>query len=124
LTQAVLTANERLEITVDHGEQGLLVCLHGRINIDSSPDLRDQLLALLHGQSREPIIVDLSGVSFIDAAGIATLLEGLKIARNRQTKFCLRGLQGRVVHLFEVTGVLTLFDANGCRTAPSGSKVF
>jgi anti-sigma B factor antagonist len=124
LTQGIATASDRLEITVDHREEGFLVFLHGRLNIESSPALRDQLLSLLRGQSREAIIVDLTGVSFIDASGIATLLEGLKIARSQLTKFCLRGLQGRVVHLFEVTGVLTLFEANGCRSASSGSKVF
>jgi anti-sigma B factor antagonist len=123
LTQGIVTASDRLEITVDHGEEGFLVSLQGRLNIDSSPALRDQLLALMRGQLREVIIVDLSEVSYIDTSGIATLLEGLKIARNRLTKFCLRGLQGRVAHLFEVTGVLALFETNGCRSLSAGSKV-
>jgi anti-sigma B factor antagonist len=123
LTHDTLTAAETLEITVKHGEQAAVFYLHGRLSIDSSPGLRDRLLAMLREQSSKAVIVDLAAVSYIDASGIATLLEGLKLARNRQTKLCLQGLQDRVVHLFEVTGVLALFEANGCKSAFSGAKV-
>jgi anti-sigma B factor antagonist len=123
LTRGKVTATDGLEITVDHGEEGALVCLHGRLNIDSSPALRDRLLAMLRGQSPEAVIVDLSEVSYIDASGLATLIEGLKVARNRKTRLCLKGLQGRLLHLFEVTGMSALFEASGCRSASSALKV-
>jgi anti-sigma B factor antagonist len=123
LTRGIVTATDGLEITVDHCEEGTLVCLNGRLGIDSSPALRDRLLAMLRGQSPEAVIVDLTEVSYIDASGIATLLEGLKIARNRGTTLALKGLHDRLLHLFEVTGVLPLFGTSGLRTAPSVSKV-
>ena len=97
--------------------------LHGRLNIDSSPRLRDQLLGMLRQPSPEGVIVDLTEISYMDASGIATLLEGLKIARNRQTTLCLQGLQGRLRHLLEVTGVLALFEMSGCTSISSASKV-
>ena len=88
-----------------------MVLLNGRINVDSSPDLRDQLLAIL---SEVPlprtVTVDLAGVSYIETSGIATLIEALRIARHHQIRFCLQGLSGSVLRLFEVTGVLTLFE--------------
>src|SRR5262249_5449352 len=112
-----------LEIAVEQGGEAEILYLHGRLSIDSSPGFRDRLLVLLREQSRKPVIVDLTAVSYIDASGIATLVEGLKIARHHQTRLCLQGLQGRVVHLFEVTGVLALFETNGCKSASSGSKV-
>jgi anti-sigma B factor antagonist len=68
-------------------------------------------------------MVDLTEVSYMDASGIATLVEGLKTARNRQTTLSLKGLQGRVRHLFEVTGLLTLFETSGRRNASSAAKV-
>ena len=124
MTRGKVTATDGLEITTDHGEEGTLVVrLHGRLSIDSSPRLRDQVLALLRRPSPEAVIVDLTGISYMDASGIATLLEGLKIARNRQTTLCLEGLQGRLLHLFEVTGVLALFEMTGCRGISSASKV-
>ena len=123
LTHDILTAAETLEITVKHSEQVAVLCLQGRLNIDSSPGFRDRLLAMLREQSRQAVIVDLAAVSYVDGSGIATLLEALKVARNRQIRLCLQGLQGRVVHLFEVTGVLALFETNGCKSASSGAEV-
>ncbi len=105
---------ESLVINVDHGEEQTLVRLQGRLGLDSSPDLRDQLLDILHRQAPKTIVVDLTEVSFIDAAGIATLLEALKIARGRRGTLCLQGLHGRMVRLFEVTGLQAVFDS-GCK---------
>jgi len=119
----MVTATD-LEITEDENEEGTLVRLRGRLSIDSSPAFRDRLLAMLRRQSpAAAVIVDLTEVSYIDASGVATLVEGLKAARNRQTTLCLQGLQGRVRHLFEVTGLLTLFETSGCRSATSAAKV-
>ena|SRR5215475_4016575 len=123
LTHDILTTAETLEITVKHGEQAAVLYLHGRLNIDSSPGFRDRLLAILREQPPEAVIVDVTEVSYIDASGIATLLEGLKIARNRQIRLCLQGLQGRLVHLFEVAGVSALFETNGAKGASSEAKV-
>jgi anti-sigma B factor antagonist len=109
-----LNAADGLEITVDDGEVGTVFRLRGHINIDSSPALRDRLWARLHGQALAAVTVDLAQVPYIDTSGIATLIEGLKIARNRQIAFCLQGMQGRLLHLVKVTGVLDLFEANGC----------
>ena len=101
-----------LEVTIDEGNGSDTVRLKGRLNIDSSPEFRDRLLALLHTPSPKPVIIDLAEVSFIEASGIATLLEGLKVARHHGTTLSLKGLQGRPLHLFEFSGVLHLFELN------------
>ena len=115
MTQIAMTSTSSLEITVENSGMSVLVHVSGRINVDSSPDLRDCLLAIL---SAEPlpraITVDLAGVPYIETSGIATLIETLKIARHRQIGFCLQGLSGSVLRLFEVTGVLALFAARDC----------
>jgi anti-sigma B factor antagonist len=106
-----------------HGDEGSILRLRGCLNIDSSPALRDRLLAMLGAQSSEAVIVDLTDVSYIDSSGVATLIEGLRMARTRQTTLCLQGLQGRLLHLFQVTGISTLFEKNGCGSTSSVSKV-
>ena len=123
MTRGIITATDGFEITVHHGDEGSIVRLNGRVNIDSSPALRDQLLAMLQAEPPEAVIVDLTDVSYIDGSGIATLIEGLKIARQRQTTLCLQGLQGRLVHFFQVTGIATLFEKNGCGSISSEPKV-
>ncbi len=117
LKRGLVTGGESLDIAVEHGEERAFVRLHGHLGIDSSPDLRDRLLAMLQGQPTKTIIVDLTEVSYIDASGIATLLEALRVARNRQATLCLKGLQGRMVRLFEATGLLPVFETAGCKDA-------
>jgi anti-sigma B factor antagonist len=115
LKQIPLASSGSISITVDHCGSDALVRLNGRIDVDSSPDLRDCLLAIL-SEERLPraITVDLAGVPYIETSGIATLVEALRIARHHQTIFCLQGLGGPVLRLFEVTGVLALFEASNC----------
>ena len=119
----IVSPPDGLEIAIREGEEGITLSLCGRLNIDSSPALRDRLLAMLQAQSPSALIVDFSNVSYVDSSGIATLIEGLKMARQRQTTLCVQGLQGRLFHLFEVTGMSTLFEKSGCTSASSESKV-
>ncbi len=111
VTRAAITSDSNLEISVAQIGRDAKVSLSGRINVDSSPDLRDSLRAIL---STEPlprtVTANLAGVSNIETSGIATLIEALRIARHRQVGFCLRGVAGSVLRLFEVAGVLALFD--------------
>lgn len=108
---------------MDRGEEGRIIRLRGRLNIDTSPALRDQLLTMLRARSPERVIVDLTDVTYIDSSGIATLIEGLKMARMSQTTLCMQGLQGRILHFFQATGILTLFETSDCGNPPSVSKV-
>jgi anti-sigma B factor antagonist len=115
LGQVPITSESGLEIRVLHNHDEVLVRLNGRTTVDSSPDLRDRLLQVLAGKPSPRIVkVDLTGVDQMEASGIATLIEALKIARHLQMTFCLQGLSGSVLRLFEVTGVLDLFNASDC----------
>jgi anti-sigma B factor antagonist len=120
---STVLATDRLEIAIQPGEEASTMRLRGRLNIDSSPAFRDRLLGMLQVRSPQAVIVDFSDVSYVDSSGIATLIEGLKIARRQQTMLCLHGMQGRLLHLFEVTGMSTLFETSGCGSASSNSKV-
>jgi anti-sigma B factor antagonist len=115
LKRIPLASSGSISITVDRRGSDALVRLKGRIDVDSSPDLRDCLLAIL---SEEPlpraITLDLAGVPYIETSGIATLIEALRVARHHQAIFCLQGLSGSVLRLFQVTGVLALFEASDC----------
>ena len=105
------TSTSNLEIAVDHSGMDAIVRLNGRIDVDSSPDIRDCLLAILSGKpSVHAVIVDLSDVNHIEASGIATLVEALKIAGHRQIRLHLHGMHDSVLRLFDVTGLLPLFE--------------
>jgi len=109
ITQATYAGN-LLRISVTRSEGGALVSLDGRVTIDSSPALRDRLLAMLHGETLQHLTVDLSDVPYMDLSGVATLLEALKKARARKTGLELTGLHDRPRYLLELTGLLSLFE--------------
>jgi len=116
LGRVPITSEGGLGITVLHSDDEVLVRLNGRTTVVSSPDLRDRLLEVLSDEpSHRVVTVDLTGVTHIEASGIATLIEALKIGRHREITFRLQGLGGSVLRLFEVTGVLALFEASDCK---------
>jgi anti-sigma B factor antagonist len=119
VTRVAIPSSSNLTISVDQEGTNAVVRLTGRVDVDSSPDLRDRLRSLLSEKALpQTIIVDLAGVSYLETSGAATLIEALRIARHHHTNFRLQGLGGAVLRLFEVTGVLALFAPSG-----SGPKV-
>jgi anti-sigma B factor antagonist len=105
---------DTLQISIDSQKNGAVMYLQGRVDIESSPDLRDYLLAMLREPSPpETITIDLKEVSYMDTSGMATLIEGLKIARIGSISMHLQGLQGHLLHLFQATGLGSLFDTDG-----------
>jgi anti-sigma B factor antagonist len=115
LGRVLITSEGGLGITVLQQDDEVLVRLNGRTTVDSSPDLRDRLLQVLAEEPSPPTVtVDLTAVTYIEASGIATFIEALKIARHRRIRFCLRGLGGPGLRIFQVTGVLALFESSGC----------
>jgi anti-anti-sigma factor len=96
------------------------VSLSGRITIDSAPDLRVLLLERLEDPKCQSLTVDFYDVAYIDAAGVAILIEALKAARAQRKTFHLSGLRERPRYLMEFTGLLHLF-AEESREIPEAS---
>ena len=113
---------EKLAIQIVESKDSVLVCPSGRIDIDSSPSLRDQLLALLRGHITM-VRVDLTAVTSIDSSAVATLAEALKIARAGKTELRLQGLHDELLRIFEFTGLVSLFNGNGQTIAQHGCEV-
>jgi len=100
----------QLDIQVEQrGEGCLRLRVSGEVNIHTSPQLRDRLKPLLNAQTRE-LHVDLSGVDFMDSAGIATLVEGLQWSRASGGRFVLSGLTDSVRDVFALAKLDTVFD--------------
>lgn len=83
-------------------EEGVCVlALEGEIDLHYAPVLR----SLLQGKvgSRCPaLIVDLSGVNFIDSAGLAALIEYFRDASYHGGVLCLTGLNETLRTVFEI----------------------
>ena len=112
---------DKQEIDIVTAGDSALARICGRIDIDSSPAVRDRLLVLFQAPHTKVVTIDLSAVTHIDSSGVATLIEALKIARRRDTKVNLQGLEGRLLQLFQSTGILLLFNGS-TPTKPSTGR--
>ena len=117
------TCADKPEVAMVTGEDGAVVRLSGPIDIDSSPAVLDRLLRLFEAPPANAVSIDLSAVTHIDSSGLATLIEALRIARSHNTEVKLQGLEGRLLCLFQSTGILSLFDGSTRTNVQSGAKV-
>lgn len=120
LTDKTGIGNTQINIVVSR--DGVRASLYGRIDIDSSPAVREQLLGLLNAPHPNLVTMDLSGVTHIDSSGVATLIEALKVARSQRTEMRLHGVEDRLLRLFEVTGILSLFNRKAPNMTQPGHK--
>jgi len=94
------------------------LALNGVVNIHTAVALRQQLKPLLDN-AKQLIHVDLSGVGFIDSAGLATLVEGLQWSRETgDRRFVLSGLSDNVRDIFELAKLDTVFDIEPGEAGP------
>lgn len=82
--------------------------LQGEIDIYVSPDFRDKLLLVCNKDIKE-VIVDLSGVTFMDSSGVATLVEGLKWSKKEGKSFILKNVGTNVLNSLSLTKLETVF---------------
>ena len=83
--------------------------IDGDIDINSSPDMREAFEDIANTKTMR-IVVNLSGVSYVDSSGLATLVEMLKKTRTYGGKLRLGNLAPKVKSLFEITKLEKLFD--------------
>jgi len=86
-----------------------VVACQGRIVFgDEANALRESLKAVLH--SARHIVLDLSGVSYIDSGGLGTLVGAYSSARSAGADIKLTGLGQRVRDLLQITKLVTVFE--------------
>ena len=76
---------------------------------DEAAALREQVKDLVAGGKKQ-IVLNLSGVTYIDSGGLGTLVGLYTTARNAGGAIKLANLTQRVGDLLQVTKLLTVFD--------------
>lgn len=82
---------------------------HGDVDMSTSPELRNQLIPLFEKHPSH-LVVDLSGVPYIDSSGIATLVEALQLSRKGSTRLTLAGANRTVESVFELAYLKQVFE--------------
>ena len=84
------------------------IILQGTIYVEDAKEMTEKLVALIEsGQTR--LLIDLSLVEYIDSSGLGMLIRIQKIAVRNGGNVVLKGVQGLVRELFEMTRLTALF---------------
>jgi anti-sigma B factor antagonist len=98
-----------MEIEVEKITGAAVIKLSGRLDMNTSPDLRKAALTLCNKGKCKNLTLDFANVSFIDTSGLATLVEILVAAKERSSQLTLSGLSEKARYLIDVNGLAVFF---------------
>ena len=90
-----------------------VVDVQGDIDLYNSPEVRKIILEELKEKKVPRLIVNLSGVRYIDSSGVASLVEGLKVSRTLSSRFMLYGLSPAAREVLELSRLIRVFEVFG-----------
>jgi anti-sigma B factor antagonist len=102
-----------MEISTRQAEAATIVDIVGDITLYNSPEVRKVLLDLLKEKRVPRLIVNLENVRYIDSAGVASLVEALKVSRDLKSGLALYGLTRTTREVLELTRLIRVFEVYG-----------
>ncbi len=102
-----------MEIEIAKIDEDAMIKLSGRLDMNTSPDLRKAALKLYSKDKCKNLGMDFAHVSYIDTAGLATLVEILVMAKERCAQLTLSCLNENVRYLLDVNGLTRFFKITG-----------
>lgn len=100
--------DETFGVTEESAGRSIVVTLSGEIDVAAAPTVRERLE---QAASRDgTLIVDLTGVSFIDSTALGVLIGIHKQRAGADAGMRLVVSEPRILKVFEITGLTDLFD--------------
>ncbi|HUR23765.1 MAG TPA: STAS domain-containing protein [Acidimicrobiales bacterium] len=96
------------DVSVSAAGDATIVEIRGDLDVYTAPRLRAVLLELADGPRK--VVLDVAMSDFIDSTGLGVLVGGLKRFRQQGGDMVLRSPSATTTRLFEVTGVIKLFE--------------
>ena len=90
-------------------ENQVLVTLSGSIYVEEAARIRESLIGYIE-KGHKNLIVDFGEVDYIDSSGLGTLVAIQRRALQNGGSVVIKGLQGLVRDLFELTRLDRVFD--------------
>lgn len=102
-------SGDRLSINLTALEDGTDVfTLAGELDVATAPTLRGAL-GEAASDGRHELIVDLTGITFLDSTGLGALIGAHKRAQENGGKIRLVAADGQILRLLRITGLLDVF---------------
>jgi anti-sigma B factor antagonist len=86
-----------------------IVTVDGEIHVSTAPEFSGVLSATIAG-GRTQVVLDLTGVMFIDSTGLSVLLNALRRTTREGGRMALVCTNPTVLRLFEITRLDSTFD--------------
>jgi len=99
-----------MELSTRQVDRNTILDVVGDITLYNSPTIRKTLLELLKEKRVPRVVVNLEKVRYIDSAGVASLVEGLKVSRDMKSGFALFGLTKTTREVLELTRLIKVFE--------------
>jgi anti-sigma B factor antagonist len=99
-----------MDLDLETSNQGdsTVVSLRGEIDVYTAPRLRQTLIDLI-SEGATDIVVDMSGVDFLDSTGLGVLVGGLKRVKAKEGSLKLVVNQEKILKIFDITGLTKVF---------------
>lgn len=113
-----------MEIVKQPGGAEITLKLSGEIDLHASPLLRAELQARAAAET-PCLLLDFTGVAYIDSSGLATLIEYVRESEPFGGKLALFGLQKKIRTIFDLVRLNELFviaDTSGDALAALAKK--
>ncbi len=85
----------------------VVIALTGEIDLETAPAVRKTLLDQL--KTGKSLLIDMAEVSYIDSSGIASLVEGLQVARKHGCDLALVAVSPRAHRVLELARLDKVF---------------
>jgi anti-sigma B factor antagonist len=108
-----------MNVQVEEKGETTIVHLRGDLDIGNSDRARKEILSLLEAGDKKRFIIDLSQVRYVDSTGVATLVNALKVSRDKHVELALAGVNGTVKEVLGLSRLIKIFDIiDGERSEP------
>ena len=97
-----------MEITERTDENIPVVSISGDVDLETSPQLRE-FLKPKSAAKTPALLLDFSGVNYIDSSGLATLIEYFQAVQSFKGRLALASLSPRVKNVFEIVRLEQIF---------------
>jgi anti-sigma B factor antagonist len=101
-----------LDISIDHGPI-TTITLAGDLDPATAPSLDDAVGTLVADDSVGRVVLDLSGLSFLDSSGLRVFVTAREALGARGADLALRAPSANISRLLDITGLGEVIEVDG-----------
>lgn len=105
-----------MKIAQEKHNDAAVCTVDGEVDINTSPELRKACDGLIKNNEKK-VLIDLSGATYIDSSGLATLIEMFQRLKKTGGHLRLSNMNEKVKNIFEITKLYKLFEIFDTREA-------